>query len=132
MKILVNSKPEFLFQTSNYMVPLDKLSGKTSMWDGMVRALVNDSMKKSLPVVFGGGKFEEEMAITTLVSGDLGELGEEVEILEEEKVSGILNVYLHFGSYIPPGCGIQGNGARLALIGRGRDVANAKHSDWVR
>lgn len=102
------------------------------MWDGMVRALVNDSMKKSLPIVFGGRTFEEEMAITVLVSGNLDEFGEDVEILEDEKLSGILNVYLHFGSYFPPGRGIQGNGARLALVGRGRDVANAKHSDWVR
>lgn len=74
---------------------------------------------------------KEEMAITTLVSGNLGELGD-AEILEEERISEILNVYLHFGSYIPPSCGIEGNGAHLALVGRGRDVANAKHSDWVR
>jgi hypothetical protein len=120
-----------LFEPGKFVVPLDKLSAKPSTWDSLVRALVNDSMKKALPVVLEGRKCEEEIAITTLVSGNLEESGE-MEGLDEERIFGILNVYLHFGGYVPPVFGIQGNGVHLAVVGRGRDVANAKHTDWVR
>lgn len=113
------------------MFRLDMLSVKSSMWDSLVRILVNDSMKKALPVVLEGRKYEEEIAVTTLVSGNLEELGD-VEDLDEQRIYEILNVYLHFGSYVPPVFGIQGKGAHLAVVGRGRDVANAKYSDWVR
>jgi hypothetical protein len=28
--------------------------------------------------------------------------------------------------------GVKGNGARVAVVGPGRDIAEAKYSDWVR
>ncbi|KAI5648788.1 hypothetical protein M9H77_34793 [Catharanthus roseus] len=131
VQVLINSKPEYLFGSKKFMFRLDMLSVKSSMWDSLVRILVNDSMKKALPVVLEGRKYEEEIAVTTLVSGNLEELGD-VEDLDEQRIYEILNVYLHFGSYVPPVFGIQGKGAHLAVVGHGRDVANAKYSDWVR
>ncbi|KAH0455408.1 hypothetical protein IEQ34_015440 [Dendrobium chrysotoxum] len=41
-----------------------------------------------------------------------------------------LDLYLHIGFYVPPVFGAAG--ARLALAGRGRDVAEAKYSQWAR
>ncbi|PIN23115.1 hypothetical protein CDL12_04164 [Handroanthus impetiginosus] len=38
----------------------------------------------------------------------------------------------HPGGYVPSVFGVRGNVARLAIVGRGRDFANAKYSDWVR
>ncbi|PKA48513.1 hypothetical protein AXF42_Ash017412 [Apostasia shenzhenica] len=58
-----------------------------------------------------------ELAITALVGG--GGSG-----------SGDLDVYLHIGFYVPPVFGDAG--ARLAVAGRGREVAQAKYSQWAR
>ncbi|PKU75160.1 hypothetical protein MA16_Dca015516 [Dendrobium catenatum] len=44
--------------------------------------------------------------------------------------SSALDLYLHIGFYVPPVFGAAG--ARLALAGRGRDVAEAKYSQWAR
>ena len=51
---------------------------------------------------------------------------------DDERVCRALDVYIYVGSYVIPAFGVRGNGARLAVVGRGRDVANAKYSDWVR
>lgn len=112
-------------------VPFLDVSAKSFKWDLVIRALVNDSMGKALPFVLKERKSGEEMSITTLVSGDL-ECLREVEDLDEERMKGVFDVYLHFGGYVPRVFGIEGNGTRLAVVGRGRDVANAKYSDWVR
>ncbi|KAK8659424.1 hypothetical protein V6N13_029625 [Hibiscus sabdariffa] len=48
----------------------------------------------------------------------------------DDKVFQFLDVHLHIGSYVPPVFGIEENGAHLALVGRGRDISDAKYSDW--
>lgn len=58
-----------------------------------------------------------ELAVTALVcSGVSG--------------SGALDLYLHIGFYVPQVFGAVG--ARLAIAGRGRDIAEAKYSQWAR
>ncbi|CAA6661801.1 unnamed protein product [Spirodela intermedia] len=47
---------------------------------------------------------------------------------EEEALRGI-EVSVHLGLYVPP---VFGKGVRLALAGRGRDMAEAKSTEWVR
>ena len=51
---------------------------------------------------------------------------------DDERVCQALDVYVYVGSYVIPASGVRGNGARLAMVGHGRDVANAKYSNWVR
>ncbi|KAL3523348.1 hypothetical protein ACH5RR_016182 [Cinchona calisaya] len=131
VKVLLNSRPEFLFKGGECRVPLVGVSAKSFKWDLVISALVNDSMGKALPFVLKERKFGEEMSITALVSGDL-ECLREIEDLDEKRIKGVFDVYLHFGGYVPRLFGIEGNGARLAVVGHGRDVANAKYSDWVR
>lgn len=92
---------------------------------------MNESMSKALPVALGERKSGEELAITVLVSGNLENICG-FEDLDEERVSRVLDVCVHVGMYVPPVFGVRENGARLAVVGRGRDVANAKYSDWVR
>ncbi|XP_042420329.1 uncharacterized protein LOC122008608 [Zingiber officinale] len=58
----------------------------------------------------------DELAITALVRGRCDSDG--------------LDVLLHVGFFIPPPFGAFG--ARLAVAGPGRDLAEAKYSDWVR
>ncbi|XP_020576453.1 uncharacterized protein LOC110022025 isoform X2 [Phalaenopsis equestris] len=60
-----------------------------------------------------------ELAVTALICGGGGS-GSMAK----------LDVYLHIGFYVPPVFGAAG--ARLALAGRGRDVAEAKYSLWAR
>lgn len=85
----------------------------------MIKTLVNDSVSKALPVALRERSNGEELAIVALVSGIPEKLSE-------------IDVHLHIGTYVPPVFGVGGNGARLAVVGRGRDVAEAKYSDWVR
>lgn len=70
-----------------------------------------------------------EWAITVLVCGNSEKLTGIVS-LDEEKISRALDVHIHVGSYIPMVFGVSG--AHLALVGRGRIIASAKHLDWVR
>lgn len=53
-----------------------------------------------------------ELAVTVIVAGS--------------------DLYLHAGVYSPPVFGVAGGGARLAVVGGGREAAAAKHSEWVR
>ncbi|GFS43035.1 D-aminoacid aminotransferase-like PLP-dependent enzymes superfamily protein [Actinidia rufa] len=130
-RILINSNPELFFKYGN---PSDSISSPLmafSRWESMIRSLVNDSVREVLPVALKERKSGEELAITALLSGNLGNLTE-ISGVDEERVSRIFDVYVHVGMYAPPVFGIQENGAHLALVGRGRDVADAKYSDWVR
>ncbi|KAI4382734.1 hypothetical protein MLD38_008659 [Melastoma candidum] len=44
-----------------------------------------------------------------------------------------LDVHLHVDGYVPTaGFGEKGSGARLALVGNGRETASAKYSNWLR
>lgn len=101
-------------------------------WDSVIEALVNDSIRKLFPTALKERKCKEELAITALVSGNLEKLSNSRGEFDEESISEFLDVYLHIAGYDPPLYGIRGNGAHLAVVGPGRDVANAKYSDWVR
>ncbi|KAK9283542.1 hypothetical protein L1049_011789 [Liquidambar formosana] len=131
IKILYNSKPELLFKSNESRVPFSLLSTQTSVWESVIRSLVNDSMNNVLPVALKERNGGEELAITTLVSGNLGKLSEN-ESVDEERISRAFDVYVHVGIYVPSMFGIRENCAHLAMVGRGRDVAEAKYSDWVR
>lgn len=102
-----------------------------SVWDTVVQSLVQDSMSKAIPIVLNEKNSDGELAITILVSGNLEKLGEYKKV-DEERISQILDVYLDMRSYVPPVFGVRENYATLAVVGPGRDVAMAKHSDWVR
>ncbi|KAG5611055.1 hypothetical protein H5410_022336 [Solanum commersonii] len=127
LRILLNSNPELLFNSEACRVPFSFVSTKPTMWDSLVQSLVDDSMRNALPLVLDKRRSGEELAITCLVSGNVDSLEE-----LEEKFSTAFDVYVHVGSYVPPLFGIHQNGARLAVVGRGRGIANAKYSDWVR
>ncbi|KAJ1423804.1 Aminotransferase-like, PLP-dependent enzyme [Sesbania bispinosa] len=127
IQILSNSAPQFLFK-SDYSA---NLLPSSAIWQPAMQMLVNDSVCKVLPIALRERNDCEELAITTLVSGNLEELNA-CETMGEEKVSKIFNVHVHVETYVPPAFGIWGNGARLAAVGYGRHVAAAKYSDWVR
>ncbi|XVF83330.1 hypothetical protein PTKIN_Ptkin16aG0478300 [Pterospermum kingtungense] len=75
--------------------------------------------------------YGEELAVTALVCGDLERLKEMKDVADDDDgVLKVLDVHLHIESYVPPVFGIEENGAHLALMGPGRDVASAKYSAW--
>lgn len=131
VRILYNSNPQLLFGPNKTSIPLPSLSANSFLIPSRVDDLVNDSMSKVLPIALKEWSGGEELSITTLVSGNLGKLGESGD-LEQEGNGGVLDVSIYIGSYVPPVFGVRGNGEHLAVVGRGRDAAAAKHSDWVR
>lgn len=131
IKILYYSKPELLFVSDKSNISLLLPSQNSSVWESMVRALVNDSMKKVLPIALKERNEGEELAITTLVSGNLGKLSE-YESADQENISRFFDVYVHVGVYVPPVFRVRENYAHLAMVGCGRNVAAAKYSEWVR
>ncbi|KAK2993715.1 hypothetical protein RJ640_003714, partial [Escallonia rubra] len=130
-RILCNSNPKLLFQSDTPRVPNSLQLDDSVVWESITRSLVNDSMRKAMPVVLRERKGDAELAITALVSGNLEKLSgsEDVDL---EKISRAFDVYVHVSSYVPLVFGVRGNGARLAVVGRGRDAAESKYSDWVR
>ncbi|KAE8671078.1 Detected protein of confused Function [Hibiscus syriacus] len=74
-------------------------------WETVIQSLVSNSLNQVLPIALEDRSIGEELAVTSLVFGDL------------EKRKAMDNVE---------------KGAHLALVGRGRDISNAKYSDWVR
>ncbi|KAF3433845.1 hypothetical protein FNV43_RR24948 [Rhamnella rubrinervis] len=131
IRILSSSKPQLLFGPKNSSHQFTSLPMKSMTWESVVRGLVHDSMSKVLGIALKERGDGEELSITALVSGNLEKLSES-EILGEEQVCKALDVHVYAGAYVPPVFGIGGNGASLAVVGRGREVAAAKHSDWVR
>ncbi|KAM5556125.1 hypothetical protein ABKV19_023822 [Rosa sericea] len=131
LRILYNGDPQLLFGPNMTSLPLPSLSANSLLLQSEVNDIVNDSMKNVLPVALEGRSDGEELSITTLVSGNLGKLGESGD-LELEKIGGVLDVSIYVGIYVPCVFGVRGNGAQLAVAGRGRDVAAAKYSDWVK
>nr|GEZ88058.1 D-aminoacid aminotransferase-like PLP-dependent enzymes superfamily protein [Tanacetum cinerariifolium] len=81
-------------------------------WESLIESLVNGSMTKAMPYALKERKSETELAFTALVSGNLG-------ILVPDEKAGEEDIF-------------RKNGAHLAVVGHGRDVANANYSDWVR
>ncbi|KAL7148350.1 hypothetical protein ABFS83_06G172700 [Erythranthe nasuta] len=126
-KLLLNHNPKLLSKTPNF-----ELSNRAMTWDAAIRSLVDDSMRKAMPFVVNGRRFGEEMAITALLSGNSENLDLSEGGFDEEKTSEGLDLYLHVGRYVLPVFGLDENAARLAVVGHGRDFANAKYSDWVR
>lgn len=132
IRILSNSTPQLFFKQNNSMV----MHSLPQFTMGSFRALVNDSMNKALPIAMKEKRSDgEELSVTTLVSGNIERLsgiGNVGYDDVDERVCQALDVFVYVGSYVVPAFGVRGNGARLALVGHGRDVANAKYSDWVR
>ncbi|GKD71964.1 D-aminoacid aminotransferase-like PLP-dependent enzymes superfamily protein [Tanacetum coccineum] len=100
-------------------------------WKSLIESLVNDSMTKAMQFALKEKKSETELAFTALVSGNLGKLVPD-EKAGEEDVPRVFSMHLHVSLYTPLAFGVRKNGAHLAVVGHGRDVANAKYSDWVR
>nr|GFA31748.1 D-aminoacid aminotransferase-like PLP-dependent enzymes superfamily protein [Tanacetum cinerariifolium] len=84
-----------------------------------------------MPYALKERKSETELAFTTLVSGNLGILVSD-EKAGEEDICRVFSMRIHVSLHTPLAFGVQKNGAYLAVVGRRRDVANAKYSDWVR
>lgn len=128
IRILSSSAPKLLFQSNN---PRLSLPVTSPMWESAVRALVDDSMNKALPMAMNERSVGEELSVTVLVCGRTDRFNG-FEYVDEELMREALDVYVSVGCYVPRAFGVRGNGARLAVVGHGRDVANAKYSDWVR
>ncbi|PPS20028.1 hypothetical protein GOBAR_AA00543 [Gossypium barbadense] len=119
-RILLNSNPELIFKTNKKSPLLFSPFPVTGLkWESRIRSLVSNSLSQVLPIALKERSKGEELAVTALVSGDI------------EKLKAMKNVG-GGGSYIPPVFGIEESGAHLALVGHGRDLADAKYSDWVR
>ncbi|KAH6801574.1 D-aminoacid aminotransferase-like PLP-dependent enzymes superfamily protein [Perilla frutescens var. frutescens] len=89
-------------------------------------------MRKVMPFAVKERNFKEELAFTVLLSGNCDNLDYWRGGFDEGRISEVLDVYLHVGGYVPPAFGARESAARLAVVGRGRDLANAKYTDWVR
>ncbi|TXG49615.1 hypothetical protein EZV62_025490 [Acer yangbiense] len=129
-RILFDSNPQLLFKSAD-VIPSLLAPVSSSMWDSMIKSLVDDSLNKALPVVLKERRDGEELAVTVLVEGDFQKLSG-IEDVSGSSIGGVFDVYAHFSGYTPFVFGVRGNGVRLAVVGRGRDVAEAKYSDWVR
>ncbi|KAM1406448.1 hypothetical protein ACFXTH_001117 [Malus domestica] len=123
--ILYNSNPQLLFGPHCKTTPLSlpSLSSDSISLRSTIRELVNRSMKQVLPIAMEERREGEELSITALISGNL----EKLRVGDEG-----FDVSIYIGSYVPAVFGIRENGAFLAVVGRGRDLAAAKYSDWVR
>ncbi|KAB2084863.1 hypothetical protein ES319_A05G362400v1 [Gossypium barbadense] len=123
-RILLNSNPELIFKTNKKSPLLFSPFPVTGLkWESRIRSLVSNSLSQVLPIALKERSKGEELAVTALVSGDIEKL---------KAMKNVLDLHLHIGSYIPPVFGIEESGAHLALVGHGRDLADAKYSDWVR
>ncbi|KAF5759963.1 putative aminotransferase class IV [Helianthus annuus] len=130
-KILFESCPKLLFQpeissTSAYLQQM-----KSIEWESMIPSFVNDSMTKAIPYALKERKGETELAFTALVTGNLENLIPDKRV-DEEDINRVFDMHLHVSLYDPIVFGVRTNGAHLAVVGRARDIANAKYSDWVR
>ncbi|KAK7343590.1 hypothetical protein VNO77_12442 [Canavalia gladiata] len=130
IQVLSSLAPQLLFKSNNSAIRLPS-SATLPVWQPTVEMLVNDSMCKVLPIALKERNDCEELAITILASGNLEELNA-CETVSEERMRKILDVHVHIETYVPPKFGIWGNGAQLAVVGKGRHVPAAKYSAWVR
>ncbi|XP_021744361.1 uncharacterized protein LOC110710378 [Chenopodium quinoa] len=136
LKRLSNSL-QFLLKSNPRLVFGAQFSGSSLFsssvnWDSLILRRVNDAMTVSLPVAIKERGTGEELAISTLVGGNFEELSGIQGGDEEEMINRVLDVYVHIGMYMPPVFGVEGNAARLAVVGCRRDFAEAKYSDWAR
>lgn len=128
---LSNLAPQLLFKSDKSTCSTPS-SVDLPIWQPTVQMLVNDSISKVLPIALKERNDCEELAITTLVCGNLDALNAQEVVEYEERLCKTLEVHVHVETYIPPSFGRRENGANLALVGHGRNLASAKYSDWVR
>ncbi|KAF5198329.1 D-aminoacid aminotransferase-like plp-dependent enzymes superfamily protein [Thalictrum thalictroides] len=134
-RILAESRPDFLFGSSENSRVLSSSYSSSLWWESVIRPLVNDSLRKVFPISLKEESGGEELVITTLVSGNSRNVerkDEDEDDRVEGKVLRDIDVFMHISVYIPPVFGVRENGAHLAVVGHGRDVARAKFSQWVR
>lgn len=133
VQFLYKNNAQLLFRNpKNYSLPFSELLHSGDIWDSVIQSLVCDSMRKVVPFMVKEREFVEESSITILVSGNLENVDVSGSGFDICRISEVLDVYMHIGGYVPPVFGVSENGATLAVVGRGRDSANAKYSDWVR
>ncbi|KAK9081014.1 hypothetical protein Syun_030694 [Stephania yunnanensis] len=132
-RILVESRPDLLFGLGDKRVFSKSHCTSFSLWESVICPRVDDSLRKLLPIALKGRTSKEELVITTLVSGNLRNLGDLDEgDGKQDTFFRALDVYVHIGFYVPPVFGDEDNCGRLAVVGRGRDIARAKFAKWVR
>ncbi|RHN77952.1 putative aminotransferase class IV [Medicago truncatula] len=131
IRILSNLAPQLLFKSNN-AASLLPLAPNFQVSPPALQMLVNDSVGKVLPIALKERVNSKELAITTLVGGNLEELNIYYKTMSDENMSKSFDVHVHIETYVSPRFGIRGNGAHLAVAGYGRNVAAAKYSDWVR
>ncbi|XP_062076561.1 uncharacterized protein LOC133781541 isoform X2 [Humulus lupulus] len=132
IQILWSSHPQLLFEAKRFSKEsLPYLSTISETWESGIRGLVNDSMRKALPIALKEGSEGDELAITTLVTANLDKLIVSESVRRESLVN-VFDVHIYIVDFVPPMFGIQENGAHLAVVGPGREAASAKHSNWVR
>lgn len=124
----MNSDRDLLFGSKGWSGRPSLLtdSVNSSAWESRVRSSVCDLLGEVLPVPMKEKEDGKELAITVLLSGNFERLG------DPERDCEFLDVHLHVDGYVPARFGERETGARLALVGRGRETAAAKYSDWVR
>lgn len=114
VRILSESHPHLLFAPTH-----GDSDFSLSSWDPPLRSRVNHSVRTILPIAAEDRSPGEELSVTALVSGNSDR-------------GGVLDVHVHVGVYKPLVFGVRENGANLAVVGRPREAAEAKYSDWVR
>ncbi|KAI3705980.1 hypothetical protein L1987_76231 [Smallanthus sonchifolius] len=130
-RILFESCPKLLFQPGISSTSASLQQMKSLEWESMIPSFVNDPMTKAIPYALKERKGETELAFTALVTGNLENLIPDKRV-DEEDIYRVFNVHLHVSLYDPIVFGVKTNAAHLAVVGHGRDIANAKYSDWVR
>ncbi|KAJ9546076.1 hypothetical protein OSB04_025783 [Centaurea solstitialis] len=130
-RILFDSCPRRLFrpQINSNSIALHQM--KSPEWDSLIQSSVNDSMKKAIPCALKERRSETELAFTALVSGNVKKLIPN-ENVGKEDIRKAFDTRLHVSVYAPLLFGVRTNAAHLAVVGNGREIANAKYSDWVR
>ncbi|XP_051116315.1 uncharacterized protein LOC127241349 [Andrographis paniculata] len=127
-KLLLKENPNLLFgNTGGPTSPIWRFPTGTVAWDSVVPSLVYDCLKKAI-CYLSKERITEELSITTLVGGHFENPDEMRVILEEGRICEAIDVYMHIGQYAP----VREDPARLAVVGRRREYAEAKYSDWVR
>ncbi|KAK9124365.1 hypothetical protein Sjap_013967 [Stephania japonica] len=133
-RILAERRPDLLFGLGDKRVLPKSHFASFSLWESVILPRVDESLRNVLPIALEGRSSGKELAITTLVSGDsrnLGGLDGGGGEREQDWVFRALNVYVHIGFYVPPVFGDELNCGRLAIVGRGREIARAKFAEWV-
>ncbi|CAI0442878.1 unnamed protein product [Linum tenue] len=133
-RILLSRDPRLLFKPEKSELSLPPSLVESSAWDSAVESLVKDSVDQVLPIALREGlrKEGEELAITALVSGNVEKLRGMESASGSDSPAEMLDVYVHLAGYVALAFDRPEGAARLAVVGRGRSVAEAKYSDWVR